>query len=139
MSIFSLSCFNCLCFCSIQASVNNSTSDLFSSKTRRLENNLCKYLWENGQFLVFIIELWLDLDIRSLKIASRTNLELGPWFAEVWFQLVLFGAVCSHLCVSVRKKLFWNGLSGIGQLNRVGFNHYFTIEILDTNIKVSFI
>ena len=36
--------------------------------------------------MVIIIELRLDLSIRGLKIALRTNLELGPQFAKVWLQ-----------------------------------------------------
>ena len=34
-----------------------------------------------------IFKLRLNLDIRALKIASRTNLELGPRFAEVRHEL----------------------------------------------------
>ena len=34
---------------------------------------------------VIIIKLRLDLGIRGLKTALRTNLESGPRFAKVWF------------------------------------------------------
>ena len=43
----------------------------------------------NRESVVFIIELRIDIDIRALKIASRTNLESGPQFAEVWFPAVV--------------------------------------------------
>ena len=36
---------------------------------------------------VFNIGLQLDLDIRTLIIILRTNLESGPWFAKVWCNL----------------------------------------------------
>ena len=34
--------------------------------------------------LRYNIELRLDLGIRGLRISSRSNLESGPLFAEVW-------------------------------------------------------
>ena len=45
--------------------------------------NLIQSRNRDTQFRVIIIELRLDLGIRGLKIASRTNLKLGPRFAEV--------------------------------------------------------
>ena len=43
----------------------------------------------NRKSVVFIIELRIDLDIRALKLVSRTNFELGPQFAQVWFPAVV--------------------------------------------------
>ena len=49
-----------------------------------------KITWKLGRvripFMVIIIELRLNLCIRGLKIALRSNLELGTRFAEVWFK-----------------------------------------------------
>ena len=44
----------------------------------------CRLLW------VFNIKHWLDLDIRALIIALRTNLNSSPPFAKVWY--LLFGS-----------------------------------------------
>ena len=40
------------------------------------------------QFLVFNIELRLDLGYRLLRLDSRTNLESVPRFAEIWWKQV---------------------------------------------------
>ena len=37
--------------------------------------------------MVIIIELQLNLGIRGLKIASKSNLESGPRFTKVWIEL----------------------------------------------------
>ena len=62
--------------------------NIFYSRLNTTSNNnqVFKYL-SIRVFMVIVIELQLNLDIRSLKIASRMNLELGPWFAEVWGSL----------------------------------------------------
>ena len=47
--------------------------------------------------MVIIIELRLDLGIRGLKIALRTNLKSGPRFAEVCYRWDLnYGQVQMH-------------------------------------------
>ena len=50
----------------------------FSINSLHIHNRLLQLI-----FIVIIIELRLNLGIRGLKIASRSNLESGPQLAEV--------------------------------------------------------
>ena len=93
--------------CREQISANNSTSLRFSKKTRysaisrvRIPSRIGGYVYERWylsefepgwyscfdwtQFLVFNIELRLDLGYRLLRLDSRMNLESVPRFAKIW-------------------------------------------------------
>ena len=59
------------------------------------------------RFIVMIIQLQLDLGIRGFKITSRTNLESGPWFTEVWPGGLVKGM--EQLC-KIKNKIDLSGM-----------------------------
>ena len=80
---------------------------------------------------IFNIKLWLDLDIRALIIASRTNLESGPQFNEVCFRtfeyqtIPIFGSplyskfLVYYLQLISRYDRNWNGSFSVKILSTV--------------------
>ena len=72
-----------------------------------------KFVYRCRQLGVINIELRLDLDIFALIIALKTNLESGPWFAEVWFRWLnsllnaLFTA-CTRFYLLSFSQIFWH-------------------------------
>ena len=94
----------------IQTSANRPTGCRYSSKTRRLGNNLCKHAFDKSMVIscldpdlnnYFMTQLLFDLDIRTLIFASRTKLESGPRFTKI---CLFFWCFISYYkeCLSVK-------------------------------------